>query len=96
VGDYVANAVLCFALNEDVPIVDMNVRRVVGRYFDWEKLKDFEIENKLSELIPRAMSKQFNWAIIDFSALICSRKPKHDICFLTDLCEHFQRLHADR
>jgi A/G-specific adenine glycosylase len=90
VGDYVANAVLCFAFNRDEPIVDMNVRRVVGRYFCWKKISDKEMETRLAKLIPTGKAKQLNWGIIDFSALICSRKPKCKKCFLSELCSYFQ------
>lgn len=86
VGNYVANAVLCFAFNKGEPIVDMNVRRVVGRYFGWEGAKDAEIEGRLRQLIPKGKANQFNWGLIDFSALICSRKPKCKKCFLSDHC----------
>ena len=91
VGEYVSSAVLCFAFNRDEPIVDMNVRRVVERYFGWRK-KDAEIKNNLRKLIPKGGAKQFNWGIIDFSALICSRKPKCKKCFLSDLCFYFNEL----
>lgn len=92
IGEYVANAVLCFAFNNDVPIVDMNVRRVIGRYFGWKKIKDIEIEKRLSRFIPKGKAKQFNWGIIDFSSLVCSRKPKCKKCFLSDLCSYSQEL----
>jgi len=95
IGDYVANAILCFAFNKNQPIVDMNVKRVVGRYFDWKEIKDNEIEERLKRLLPKGKAKEFNWAIIDFSALICSRKPKHEICFLTDLCSYFQTMGSE-
>jgi len=88
IGHYVANAVLCFAFHEDVPIVDMNVRRVVRRYFGWQKINDREIEKRLSRLIPESKARQFNLGIIDFSALICSRKPKCKKCFLNDICSY--------
>jgi len=88
IGDYVASAVLCFAFNKDVPIVDMNVRRVVGRYFGWEKMKDPEIKKRLSSVMPKGKAKHFNWGIIDFSSLICSRKPKCQKCFLSDFCSN--------
>jgi len=96
IGDYVANAVLCFAFNEDVPIVDMNVRRVVGRFFGWKKYKDKKIAEMLRTLIPTGRAKEFNWAVIDFSGLICSRKPKCKICFLSDLCSYYQALTLDQ
>jgi len=89
VGNYISNAVLCFAFNMGKPVVDMNVRRVVKRYFGW-KGGDREIEKKLEKLIPPEKAKQFNWGIIDFSAAICSRKPKCKKCFLSDYCSHFK------
>ena len=95
IGNYVANAVLCFAFNKDESIVDMNVRRVVGRYFGWSGIDDREIENRLQKLIPRGKAKSFNWGIIDFSALMCSRKPKCRKCFLSDLCSYFQDRKAE-
>jgi A/G-specific adenine glycosylase len=91
VGDYVASAVLCFAFNKDEAIVDMNVRRVAGRVFGWKELNDREITSRLSKMIPSGKAKQFNWAVIDFSSLICSRKPKCKICFLNDLCSCYGR-----
>jgi len=39
IGDYVTNAVLCFAFNRDESIVDVNVRRVIGRYFGWKEIE---------------------------------------------------------
>jgi len=95
IGDYVANAVLCFAFNKDEPIVDMNVRRVVGRYFGWKDIQDKEIERRLCRLIPKGRARQFNWGIIDFSSLICSRKPKCRICFLNDSCSYVQEKKAN-
>jgi len=89
VGEYVANAVLCFAFGKDVAIVDMNVRRVIGRVFGWKGVGDKEIANRLSKMIPKGKAKQFNWAIIDFSSTVCSRKPKCKICFLNDLCLYY-------
>jgi A/G-specific adenine glycosylase len=91
VGEYVSSAVLCFAFNKDEPIVDMNVRRVTKRYFSWED-KDREIQKRMKRLVPKGKGRQFNWGIIDFSALICSRKPKCNKCFLLDFCSYFNEL----
>jgi len=95
VGEYVANAVLCFAFGKDVAIVDMNVRRVASRVFGWKGVSDKEIANRLSEMIPKGKAKQFNWAIIDFSSVICSRKPKCKICFLNNLCLYYAQNRLD-
>jgi len=90
IGNYVASAVLCFAFNKDEPVVDTNVRRVVTRYFGWKEVKDTEIEKRLRKLVPKGKAKQFNWGVIDFSGLICSRKPKCDKCFLNNLCAYYR------
>ncbi len=90
VGDYVASAVLCFAFNKDEAIVDMNVRRVVNRVFGWKAMRDREIADRLAEIIPSGKAKQFNWALIDFSSLICSRKPKCKKCFLKEICFYYR------
>lgn len=34
VGQYTANAVLCFAFNKKLPVVDSNIARVLRRYFN--------------------------------------------------------------
>ncbi|MEM4202953.1 MAG: hypothetical protein QXZ28_00410 [Candidatus Methanomethylicaceae archaeon] len=96
VGEYVASAVLCFAFGTDEPVVDINVRRVVGRFFGWEGLKDSEIAERLRSLIPAGKGREFNWALIDFSALICSRKPKCKKCPLLDACSYARKagIHA--
>jgi A/G-specific adenine glycosylase len=89
VGEYVANAVLCFAFGKDVAIVDMNVRRVVSRVFGWKGVSDKEIAKRLCAMLPKGKAKEFNWTMIDFSSIICSRKPKCKICFLNDLCLYY-------
>jgi A/G-specific adenine glycosylase len=90
VGKYIANALLCFAFNKDVLAIDTNVRRVVRRYFG-QDLSDKEIENKLRRVIPLGRAREFNWGVIDFSALVCSRSPKCKICPLSSRCSFFKR-----
>lgn len=87
VGEYIANAVLCFAFNQDVPVVDVNVRKVTSRVFGW-KFKDNELANVLSIIIPENKFQDFNWAIIDFSSIICSRKPKCKKCGFSIQCKY--------
>jgi len=90
IGRYVASAVLCFAFNKNVPIVDVNVRRVMRRLFDLKSFSDDELEKFLEKIMPAGRAKEFNWGIIDFSAIICSRKPKCKKCFAKDLCDYFK------
>ena len=89
VGDYIANAVLCFAFNKDVPIIDVNIRRVFGRAFEWGTSKDRKLMDHLRNLLPIGKAKEFNWAVIDFSSLICSRSPKCSKCFFAISCHYY-------
>jgi A/G-specific adenine glycosylase len=98
VGEYTANATLCFAFGKRVPLVDVNVVRVIRRVFnisstrqrarDDPRIWDF-VEN---QLLPKRSYQEFNTALIDFAALICQdRKPRCDVCFARTYCEFYNR-----
>lgn len=92
VGRYAANATLCFAFGEPLPIVDSNVIRVYNRIFDKEF--DYRSENTWSfaaTVLPVNDACRFNLAILDFAAMICVPKvPECDSCFFTDHCHYHQ------
>ena len=92
-GMYNANAILCFAYNEPVPLIDVNVARVLGRVADIEVRGDLRRNEKLqklaAQLVPKKDFKEFNWALIDLGATVCtSKNPEHDRCPLASLCKH--------
>lgn len=94
VGEYIADAVLCFACNKDVPVVDANVCRVITRVFGimpkGEARRDRTIRKIVQEILPTGKAKDFNWAIIDFAALVCTpRNPKHNICPMNEFCSYY-------
>ena len=92
VGDYVADAVLCYAYGKEIVPVDVNVRRVASRLFDWEKKpSDTEIQERMSMLIPTRKAATFNWALLDFAAKICSRLPKCGKCFAKKMCHYYKQ-----
>jgi len=76
IGDYISSAVQCFAFNKPVPIVDANVIRVLGRFFGLEwpiktaKQKSIIYKNA-RELVPVNDFQLYNYALLDFGALIC-------------------------
>jgi len=95
VGDYVADAVLCFAYGMDVAVVDANVCRVIGRVFgikpSGEARRNPVFRQIAQRLIPSKKAREFNHAIIDFAALICTpRNPKCDKCILRELCSFYK------
>ena len=97
VGEYIANAVLCLAYNEDVPLLDTNVARVLQRVFRLGSTKarartDKSLWRAYEAMIPKGKAKNFNLAVIDFAAMICTaRNPKHDICPIKDICQFYRR-----
>jgi len=95
VGDYIANAVLCFAFNKYVPIVDANVIRVVERFFSLKSKKVRPRTDKLiwqfaEKLVPKGNAKEYNRAILDFAALVCTaKKPNCLNCPISKKCDYF-------
>ena len=95
VGLYTANAVLSFVYNENVPTVDTNFTRVIQRIFGVKSSKknsweDKNIWNFAKTLIPNSKSRNFNFAVLDFGALICkAKKPKCNECPMTNICEFY-------
>ncbi|MEM2129636.1 MAG: hypothetical protein QXZ70_03450, partial [Candidatus Bathyarchaeia archaeon] len=94
VGDYVADAVRCFAFDEDVAIIDSNVCRVLRRVFGLEPKSEARrspLYKEIAEqLAPRGKCKEYNWAIIDHASDICRPKnPKCEICSLNTICNYY-------
>jgi A/G-specific adenine glycosylase len=93
VGDYVAGVILAISFLKKVPIVDSNIARVLNRYFGMDltgeirrNKKIVEKANELFSLCNRE-SKELLFAIIDFSALVCTPlNPRHEICPFKDEC----------
>jgi len=100
VGRYVANAVLCFAFGEDVPLVDANVLRVIKRVFSITTSKEAhkkpEMWNLMATMIPKYQAREFNLSLLDFASLVCTAKnPLHEACPLKNMCDFYQK-HAKR
>lgn len=98
VGEYVAEAVRVFAFGKRGTVIDTNVVRVISRYFGLEaagelrrnpKLRD--ICNMLSSCIDEPEIKNFNWALLDFGAVICKPRPLCNQCPLSKKCIYFKR-----
>ena len=93
VGEYIANAVLCFAFKKPVPIVDSNVGRVIKRVFSFPvksaPSRDKNLFKKMIDVLPEKNFRDFNLAILDFAALTClPRNPRCVECPLIKLCDY--------
>lgn len=92
VGDYIARATLIFACNKPTYLLDVNTRKIVKRFFYYPKdVKDKAIIAVLEVVTPKGPRecKIFNWGMIDFSALVCTRKPKCAKCPLRERCSFY-------
>lgn len=93
IGMYNANAVLCFAYDEPLPLIDVNVARVLGRVAGIDVSGDLRRNEKLyklaSQLVPEKDFKRFNWALLDLGATLCTPKdPTCNKCPLLTLCNY--------
>lgn len=92
VGRSTAGAILSLALGKRYPILDGNVKRVLTRCFavaGWPGRR--EVENRLwalsDSLTPADKPAQFNQAMMDLGALICTRsRPECQRCPLHTDC----------
>ena len=93
IGRYTAGAIRSFAFNEDAPILDTNVIRVLHRVFvaDGDPKAQKATLWELSEaLIPRGKGYDFNQAIMDFGAMVCTaRDPYCLLCPMKSFCETY-------
>jgi len=103
VGDYISNAILCFAYRQPRALVDTNSARVLGRSLGIPIAKRPRTDKALwlfaNSLVPVDSPREYNWALIDFAHLVCTaRKPQHDVCPLIHLCVFYREevIESDR
>ncbi|OPX90757.1 MAG: A/G-specific adenine glycosylase [Pelotomaculum sp. PtaB.Bin013] len=92
VGPYTASAVLCFAYGKREAILDTNVERILSRFFGISHgltgTRRYSVLWEASrKLLPKKNFREFNWALLDFAALVCTfSKPKCLRCPMKNLC----------
>jgi A/G-specific adenine glycosylase len=83
IGEYTSAAIASFCFNEAVPAIDGNVYRVITRLYDIDTPID-KIEGKktVASLLQKEINiknaADFNQAMMDFGALVCT--PKNPAC----------------
>lgn len=94
VGPYVADATLCFGMDEPLAILDRNVVRVYDRIFAAEFPDDEAGRRQFADsLLPDdgRLARRYNLGLLDFGAVLCTkRSPKCERCFASSYCEYFQ------
>jgi A/G-specific adenine glycosylase len=76
IGPYTARAVLAFAHERDVGVVDTNVGRVLARW-EGRPLRPAEAQALADALVPAGRSWAWNQAIMELGATVC-RRPRPD------------------
>ncbi|MDR2280839.1 MAG: A/G-specific adenine glycosylase [Gordonia sp. (in: high G+C Gram-positive bacteria)] len=98
IGDYTARAVACFAYGQSVPVVDVNVRRVIARAVHGKQhpgnpgrrdLADAEaLFPRMRDGAPAPETPRFSAALMELGALVCTaREARCDKCPLEPTCE---------
>jgi len=93
IGQYIANAVLLFCHGEAQPLLDVNMSRLLERYFGPRKLADIRYDRYLQALSREVIDcddpVSMNWAILDFSAMVCkSKNPLCNECTVSEQCRY--------
>jgi A/G-specific adenine glycosylase len=93
IGRYTAGAVRSFAYGARAPILDTNVRRVLGRVFhgqDGRRVSTAALWTLAELILPRARVYDFNQALMDFGATWCTaRKPICLPCPMRRFCRAY-------
>ena len=94
IGRYTANAILCLAYNQRVPLVDESVSRIFRRCFGFstnrEAYADKELWHVAQELLPQRMYREYNLGLIDVGALVCKHtKQRCGDCPISWTCVYY-------
>lgn len=95
IGQYTASAVLCVVHDQPEPFIDANMSRVLERFFGPRVNVDIRNDPYLHTLSRKVVAHKnslgLNWAILDFSALVCKpRRPLCQECPVRERCLYFQ------
>jgi A/G-specific adenine glycosylase len=80
-GEYSAGAIACFAFDEQVPVVDTNVRRVLARAAlgrDADDAPASQVSRIAAAWLPHGEAYRWNQALMDIGAIVC--RPEHPLC----------------
>lgn len=70
VGSYVASAICAFAYNQDIGVVDTNIRRIlIHEGFAHEDTSTSKLEQIAQLLVPKGKGRDWNNALMDYGAL---------------------------
>ncbi|MCB1160333.1 MAG: A/G-specific adenine glycosylase [Leptospiraceae bacterium] len=91
IGPYTARAVLSIALDKPYAVLDGNVKRVLSRFFLYEKditlpKSHKELQELADSFLNQAKSGDHNQAMMELGALVCTQTPTCEHCPLKRDC----------
>lgn len=96
-GQYITNAILQYVYHTPAPLLDVNMARVLERFFGQRKLSDIRYDPYLQELAWKSVNhkeaKKINWGVLDFASIICKTKnPACKVCVLRKRCNYINKI----
>ena len=87
IGAYTAGAIACFGYKKAVGFIDGNIKRVFSRLFALANPTQSLLQSKANELLCEQNAFDYNQALIDLGALVCTPKlAKCALCPLDEWC----------
>ncbi|MEA3523199.1 MAG: A/G-specific adenine glycosylase, partial [Campylobacterota bacterium] len=81
IGKYTASAICSFGHNQNIPVVDTNIARVIKRFFALLNPPDKTTWKNASDFVNSKDPRHHNLALMDLGSLICLPKnPKCEEC----------------
>ncbi len=95
VGEYVADAVLCFACREPAALIDTNICRVVCRIeglpLYQESRRNKNVRAAIRALADASRCRDYHYALIDFAERVCTvQKPSCRECPFSTHCNYYR------
>jgi len=88
IGEYTASAICSFGYEQNIPVVDTNIARVIKRLFTLKEPKTTLVWTKAETFLNHHHPRSHNLALMDLGSIICLPKnPKCDICPLLEYCQ---------
>ena len=85
IGPYTARAVLAFAFERDVAVVDTNIARILARALG-ERLTPKRAQAAADALVPVGEGWTWNQVVMDLGAMVCRPTPRCDVCPIAVSC----------
>ena len=87
IGRYTASAICCFGDEQNIPVVDTNIARVLKRYFGLIEPKENTLWSYAASFVNNEKPKEHNLALMDLGSLVClAKNPKCSACPLEKEC----------